>query len=149
MLSSKPGSKPEKTSTELVDGRENFVYANNPEVSDDGGLEEETDEVSSESSDEAIIPVNKRRGAHGSELSSKIRKIHIQETQEFSQNYTTETDNEMNGNGKPGIPRGNTKIHSMNENPTPEKGNAKMIDFATLSKLKKKISDNFRPVCTR
>lgn len=59
MLSSKPGSKPEKTSTELVDGRENFVYANNPEVSDDGGLEEETDEVSSESSDEAIIPVNK------------------------------------------------------------------------------------------
>ncbi|CAI7265543.1 BEM_collapsed_G0040610.mRNA.1.CDS.1 [Saccharomyces cerevisiae] len=148
VLSSKPGSKPEKTSTELVDGRENFVYANNPEVSDDGGLEEETDEVSSESSDEAIIPVNKRRGAHGSELSSKIRKIHIQETQEFSQNYTTETDNEINGNGKPGIPRGNTKIHSMNENPTPEKGNAKMIDFATLSKLKKKyqiILDRFAP----
>lgn len=149
VIPAQPESKLESTSTGFIDRQENFVHENNPpKVSDDSELEEETDEFTSESSGEAIIAVNKRRGTDGSKMSRKTRKIYIQETQELPQNDDTETDNEIEGNGKTGTLMGSTRDSSINNKSIPRKGNAKMIDFAALSKLKKKyqiILDRFVP----
>ncbi|CAI4047209.1 chromatin-silencing protein SIR3 SKDI_12G4700 [Saccharomyces kudriavzevii IFO 1802] len=145
---------------------ENFVdEGNSMRVNGDKKPRQELDASASGSSGEATSVINKRYGVLSDNNIRKIRKIHIQEIRNISRNNddteslrkqaTVESETQNNHGKNEALPfyeskdktkrdekaeifKARSKDGNIGYKPIPARDNAKMIDFAALSKLKKK-----------